>query len=185
MTTLKQQYKTEIVPSLMEELGYKNINAVPKIEKVVINAGVGKHHKEKDYLDKTEAMLARITGQKPSRRLARKSIAGFKLRDGAVVGMQVTLRGPRMYDFLERLTRVVFPRMRDFRGISKKGFDGRGNYTYGLKEVGAFPEATPQDIDLGQGLQITVSTTAVDNKEGTKLLRAIGFPFIKKTKKSK
>jgi large subunit ribosomal protein L5 len=180
MTTLKEKYRSEVVPALKESLGYSNLHAVPGVQKVVFNAGVGRHSKEKEYLERVEEMLTHITGQKPARRAARKSIAGFKIREGATVGMQVTLRGQRMYDFLERLTQVVFPRLRDFRGIATKGFDGRGNYTYGFKEVAAFPEATPQDIDLGQGIEMTVVTNAKNNEEAEVLLRAIGFPFINK-----
>jgi len=179
MTTLKEKYRREIVPALQKDLGYKNIHAVPKVIKVVVNTGVGRHSKEKDYLKKTEEMLAHITGQKPAKRAARKSIAGFKIREGAPIGMQVTIRGNRMYDFLERLTAMVFPRLRDFRGISTKGFDGRGNYTIGLPDVSAFPEATPADSDLGQGIEVTVVTNAKDDAESEALLRVLGFPFKK------
>lgn len=178
MTTLKENYKKTIVPALQASLGLKNPHQVPVVTKVIVNAGVGRHAKEAEYLEKVAAMLGRITGQKPAARASRQSIAGFKMREGATVGMQVTLRGQRMYDFLERLTRLVFPRMRDFRGISDKNFDGRGNYALGMPEIAAFPEVKPEDIELGQGMQIIVTTNARTNEKGKALLTAIGFPFI-------
>jgi len=180
MSNLKEKYQKEIVPALREEFGYENAYAAPKVEKVVVNTGVGRHSKEADYLEKVEEMLKHITGQKPARRASRKSIAGFKIREGATVGMQVTLRGPRMYDFLERMTAVVFPRLRDFRGIKIKGFDGRGNYTFGMPDISAFPEASPSDSDLGQGIEIVVVTSAKTDKEAEALLRKLDFPFKKK-----
>jgi len=178
MQSLKEQYLKTAIPALREAFGLKNQHQVPRVLKVVVNAGVGRHIKEAEYADKVSAMLARITGQKPSPRAARKSIAGFKMRAGQIVGLSVTLRGNRMYDFLERLTRLVFPRMRDFRGITDKGFDGRGNFALGMTEVAAFPEAKPEDIELGQGIQIIVATDAKNNEKGKALLTAIGFPFI-------
>lgn len=179
MSILKEQYKKKIVPDLQAAFGLKNPHQVPVITKVVVNVGVGRHTKEAEYIEKVAGMLTRITGQKASPRASRTSIAGFKMREGQIVGLQVTLRGPRMYDFLERLTGLVFPRMRDFRGISDTGFDGRGNFAIGLTEVAAFPEAKPEDVELGQGLQIIVVTTARTNEKGKALLTAIGFPFIK------
>jgi len=177
MARLALHYQKEIVPALRRDLGLKNVMQVPRIQKVVVNVGIGKRTKEADHLKKVSELLERITGQKPSPRPSRISIAGFKMREGMVVGVRVTIRGPRMYDFLERLTTMVFPRIRDFRGISVKGFDGRGNYSWGMTEVNAFPEATPEDIELGQPLEITVVTNACTNVAGERLLRALGFPF--------
>lgn len=177
MARLFEQYQKEMVPALRKDLGLKNVMQVPRIQKVVVNVGIGKRAKEADHQKKMAALLERITGQKPSPRASRTSIAGFKMREGMVVGLCVTIRGPRMYDFLERLTSVVFPRIRDFRGISVKGFDGRGNYSWGMTEVNAFPEATPEDIELGQPFEITVATNAHTNVAGERLLRALRFPF--------
>lgn len=177
MARLSEYYKKEVVPILKRDLGLKNVMQVPRVQKVVVNVGIGKRSKEADHQKKVGALLERIVGQKPSPRPSRISIAGFKMREGSVVGMRVTVRGPRMYDFLERLTTVVFPRMRDFRGISVKGFDGRGNYSWGMTEVNAFSEATQEDIELGQPLEITVVTSAGSNVAGERLLRGLGFPF--------
>lgn len=184
MASLLTQYRTVTVPALQKEFGYKNALAVPRIVKVVVGTGVGKRSKEgAEFNERVMQMLGRITGQKPAIRAARKSIAGFKMREGMTVGMQITLRGPRMYDFLERLLIVVLPRTRDFRGISAQGFDGRGNYSLGFSEVNAFPEVNAEDIELGQGLQMTVATTARTNERGFALLRALGFPFKDSVKK--
>lgn len=184
MASLLTQYRTVTIPALQKEFGYKNVLATPRIVKVVVGAGVGKRSKDgAEHNERTAQLLMRITGQKPALRAARKSIAGFKMRQGMIVGMQVTLRGPRMYDFLERLLAVVLPRTRDFRGISAQGFDGRGNYSLGFSEVNAFPEVKPEDIELAQGLQMTVVTTARTNERGFALLRALGFPFRDSVKK--
>ncbi len=183
MEQLLTHYRTTVVPALKKEGGFSNTMAVPRIMKVVVQAGVGKRSKETEHVEKTAALLKRITGQKAAPRASRLSIAGFKMREGMIVGLQVTLRGPRMYDFLERLLAVVLPRTRDFRGISVDGFDGRGNYSLGFTEVNAFPEATPEDMELGQGMQITVVTNAQTNARGEALLRAMGFPFRDGVKK--
>lgn len=183
MDRLLKHYRTTIVPALKKEGDFRNTMAVPRIMKVVVQAGVGKRSKEAEHAERVGKMLGRITGQKSAPRAARKSIAGFKMREGMIVGLQVTLRGSRMYDFLERLLATVLPRTRDFRGISVDGFDGRGNYSLGFTEVNAFPEATPEDVELGQGMQITVVTNAKTNARGEALLRALGFPFRDTLKK--
>lgn len=184
MAVLLSQYRTVTVPALQKEFGYRNALAVPRVVKVVVQAGVGKRSKDgAEHNERTMQMLARITGQKPAPRASRKSIAGFKMREGTIVGIQVTLRGSRMYDFLERLLTVVMPRTRDFHGVSVQGFDGRGNYSLGFQEVNAFPEVKPEDIELGQGLQVTVVTNARTNARGAALLRALGFPFRDALKK--
>ncbi|MEK7481513.1 MAG: 50S ribosomal protein L5 [Patescibacteria group bacterium] len=178
MAVLLSHYRTAVIPALQKEFGYSNALAVPRVLKVIVQAGVGKRSKDgAEHNERTMQLLARITGQKPAPRAARKSIAGFKMREGMIVGMQVTLRGARMYDFLERLLTVVLPRTRDFHGVSAQGFDGRGNYSLGFPEVNAFPEVNPEDIELGQGLQITVTTNARTNARGVALLKALGFPF--------
>lgn len=183
MEQLLKHYRTTIMPALKKEGGFRNTMAVPRIVKVVVQAGVGKRSKEAEHAERVAKMLMRITGQKAAPRAAKQSIAGFKMREGMIVGLQVTLRGPRMYDFLERLLVTVLPRTRDFRGISVDGFDGRGNYSLGFTEVNAFPEATPEDMELGQGMQITVVTNAKTNARGEALLRAMGFPFRDTLKK--
>jgi large subunit ribosomal protein L5 len=173
----KEFYKTTVVPKMKKDFGYKNTNAVPVIKKVTLNIGLGKHMKDAKYLEAAENTLERITGQHPVKTKARLSISNFKIRQGNVIGMKVTLRGPRMWDFLEKLVKVSFPRVRDFRGISPKGFDGQGNYSVGFHEHIAFPEIRPDEIELTHGLQITISTTAESPKEGQALLKHLGFPF--------
>jgi len=177
--SLQEHYTTTIAPQLKVQLGLKNIMQVPHIEKVVINVGVGRFTKDKQYIENVEHTLLRITGLKPVRTKARQSISNFKIREGNVVGVKVTLRGKRMYDFLEKLLRVTLPRVRDFRGISKKGFDATGNYTLGFKEHLAFPEIKADEVDLIHGLEIVVHTTARDKETGLLLLTAMGFPFAK------
>lgn len=179
MESLYEQYKKEMVPALMKELGLKNVNQVPKVMKVVVNAGIGRFVKEANFIDNVEKNLTRITGQKPIRTRAKKAISNFKIRENQEIGVTVTLRGARMYQFLERLTRITFPRVRDFHGISDKGFDKQGNYTYGFKENVAFPEIKMDEIDKIHGLQIIVNTTARNKTEGRALLSHLGFPFIK------
>ncbi len=174
---LYTQYKKEVVPALKEEFGYKNIMQVPKIKKVIVNVGYGRHVKDKSYIDKVENTLATITGQKPVHNKARKSISNFKIRAGMPIGASVTLRGKSMYDFLYRLNHLALPRVRDFRGISKKGFDKQGNYTLGLKEQIAFPELGAETADFVHGMEITVVTSANSKKEGESLLSKLGFPF--------
>jgi large subunit ribosomal protein L5 len=176
---LYERYKTEIVPSLIKDGGYKNVMQIPKITKVVVNVGVGRFVKEANFIDNVEKVLTKITGQKPIRTKAKKSISNFKIREGMEIGVMVTLRGPQMYQFLEKLLRVTFPRVRDFHGISDKAFDRQGNYTIGFKENIAFPEVKMEEIDKVHGLQIIVATTAKNKEEGKKLLSALGFPFSK------
>ncbi len=176
---LYKQYKEKIVPKLKVDLGLANIMQVPKISKVVLNVGVGKHVKEASYIENVENTLSKITGQKPVRTKAKKAISNFKSREGMEIGVAVTLRGPRMYQFLEKLLNVTFPRMRDFRGISPKAFDRQGNYSIGLKENSAFPEVKMTELDKVHGLQIVINTTAKNQKEGLALLAAMGFPFAK------
>ncbi len=177
--TLYEKYKKEVVPALKQEFGLKNVMQVPRITKVVINSGVGRFVKEAGYIDNVEKTLSRITGQKPVRTKARDSISNFKIREGMEIGVVVTLRGPKMYQFLEKLVRVTFPRVRDFRGIIDKAFDRQGNYTIGLKENVAFPEIKSGDVDKIHGLQIIINTTAKNKQEGKALLTHLGFPFVK------
>jgi large subunit ribosomal protein L5 len=177
--TLYEQYKKEVVPALKKEFGYKNVMQVPRVTKVVINSGVGRFVKEAGYIDNVEKTLNRITGQKPVRTKARESISNFKIREGMEIGVVVTLRGPKMYQFLEKLVRVTFPRVRDFRGVTDKAFDRQGNYTIGLKENVAFPEVKSGEVDKIHGLQIIINTTAKNKQEGKALLTHLGFPFVK------
>ena len=179
MASLYEKYKKEMVPALKKELGLKNVNQVPKVVKVVVNAGIGRFVKEANFIDTVEKNLTRITGQKPIRTRAKKAISNFKIREGQEIGVTVTLRGARMFHFLERLTKVTFPRVRDFHGISDKSFDKKGNYTYGFKENVSFPEIKMDEIDKMHGLQIIINTTAKNKVEGRALLSHLGFPFIK------
>lgn len=176
---LYKKYKEEVAPTLKKEFGYKNIMQVPKPLKVVINVGVGKFLKESGYIDNVENTLLKITGQKPVRTKAKKAISNFKIREGMDVGVSITLRGKRMYDFLEKLINITFPRVKDFRGITDKGFDRKGNFSHGFKENLAFPEIKVDDIDKLHGLQITVNTSALNKEEGKSLLKHLGFPFKK------
>ncbi len=172
-------YKKEIVPAVQKELGLKNVMQVPKITKVVINAGIGRFVKEANFIDSVEKTLTKITGQKPVRTKAKKAISNFKIRQGQEIGVVVTLRGPRMYHFLEKLLRVTFPRVRDFHGISDKAFDRQGNFTIGFKENIAFPEVKLEEIEKIHGLQVVINTTAKDKVAGRALLTHLGFPFTK------
>ncbi len=174
---LKELYTEEVVPAMMKEFGYKNIFEVPKIEKVVINMGVGEATQNPDALEAAVADLTRIAGQKPVVTRAKRSISAFKVREGMNVGCKVTLRGKRMYDFLEKLFNVVLPRVRDFRGMSPDGFDGRGNYSMGLKEQLIFPEIDYDQVTKIRGMNITITTTAKTDEEGRYLLRGMGMPF--------
>jgi large subunit ribosomal protein L5 len=176
---LYQQYKEKVVPAVMAELNYKNRMQVPKIKKVVINVGVGKFVKDASYIDNVEKTLLKITGQKPVRTKAKKAISNFKIRENQEIGVVVTLRGPRMYDFLQKLLMVTFPRVRDFHGISAKGFDRQGNLTIGFKENVAFPEVKMDELDKVHGLEIVINTNAKNQAEGKALLTHLGFPFIK------
>lgn len=177
MSELKQKYQTEIVPALKEQFGYKNVMQVPKVEKVVINMGVGDAVQDAKALDAAMRDLTAITGQKPAITRAKRSIANFKLRDGMAIGCRVTLRGTRMYDFLEKLIRVALPRIRDFRGVSARSFDGRGNYTLGIREQLVFPEIDYDTIDKLRGMDVTIVTTANTDEEAMALLSALGMPF--------
>jgi large subunit ribosomal protein L5 len=177
MSGLKATYREEIVPKLMEEFGYKNVMQVPKLSKIVVNMGLGEAIQNIKILDAAVEELAMITGQKPVIKRARKSIASFKLRAGMPIGCTVTLRGDRMYDMFTRLVNVALPRVRDFRGISEKAFDGRGNYTLGIREHIIFPEIDYDKIDKIKGLNITVVTTAETDLECKALLKFMGMPF--------
>jgi len=177
MARLRQVYKDELVAKLQAELGLENVMQVPRITKITLNMGVGGAAQDKKLLDGAVADMQLISGQKPVVTLARKSIAGFKIREGWPIGCKVTLRGDRMYEFLERLIYVTIPRIRDFRGFSAKAFDGRGNYSMGLKEQIVFPEIDFDKIDKIRGMDITITTTAADDDQGRALMRAFGFPF--------
>ncbi len=177
MARLIEHYRKQVVPALIKEFGYKNINQVPSLKKITINMGLGDAVQDVKIIDKALEELSLITGQKPVVTKARKSIASFKLREGMSIGCAVTLRGARMYEFLDRLVNAVLPRLRDFRGISPNGFDGRGNYTLGLKDQGVFPEIPYDKIDKARGMNITVVTTAESDEEGKSLLTAFGMPF--------
>jgi len=176
---LQELYKKKIIPEIKKKFGYKNDLAVPKLDKVVVNVGFGRHTKEKQYIDNIINSLTRITGQKPVLTKAKKSISAFKVREGSVIGAMATLRGKRMYDFVEKLVHVSFPRVRDFRGISEKGIDKQGNLSIGFKEHLAFPEIKADEVDRIHGLEVCVSTTAKNREEGLELLRLMGFPFKK------
>ncbi|MFV8829671.1 50S ribosomal protein L5 [Alkalihalobacterium sp. APHAB7] len=179
MTRLKEKYNSEIVSSLVEKFNYPSVMGVPKVEKIVINMGVGDAVANPKALDKAVEELTQIAGQKPLITKAKKSIAGFKLREGMPIGAKVTLRGERMYDFLDKLIRVSLPRVRDFRGISKKAFDGRGNYTLGVKEQLIFPEIDYDKVDKVRGMDIVIVTTANTDEEARELLTQMGMPFQK------
>ena len=174
---LKQRYQDEIAPGLREQFAYDNVMQIPGVVKVVVNMGVGEAARDSKLIDGAVRDLATITGQKPQVRRATKSIAQFKLREGMPIGAKVTLRGDRMWEFLDRLLTIALPRIRDFRGLSPNQFDGRGNYTFGLTEQSMFHEINPDSIDRPRGMDITVVTTATTNEEGQALLRRLGFPF--------
>ncbi|HLG25302.1 MAG TPA: 50S ribosomal protein L5 [Candidatus Gracilibacteria bacterium] len=185
LMTLREKFVKEIAPALQKELGIKNVWAVPRLKFVKLNVGLGPYiAAKKDYSD-IITNLGLITGQKPVVTKAKKSISNFKIREGLAVGVTVTIRGKRMYDFVSKLVNITFPRVRDFRGISPKGFDGHGSYTVGISENTVFPEINPDNIEKIHGLQITFVTTAKDDESGRKLLKAMGFPFqTLKAKKS-
>ncbi|MBV8950699.1 MAG: 50S ribosomal protein L5 [Actinobacteria bacterium] len=174
---LKQRYNEELRGQLQSELGLSNIMQVPRLEKIVLNCGVGRATQQSSLLDGAVNDLTVITGQKPAVTRARKSIAGFKLREGNAIGAKVTLRGDRMWEFYDRLVSVAIPRIRDFRGMNPDSFDGRGNYTFGITEQLIFPEIDYDKIDTVRGMDITIATTARTNEAGRALLRALGFPF--------
>jgi large subunit ribosomal protein L5 len=179
MARLQELYRDKIVPELKQNLQLKNTMQVPRILKITVNMGVGEAVADKKVMDAATADLAKITGQKPAVTKAKKSVATFKVRDGQAIGCKVTLRGARMYEFLDRLVNIAIPRIRDFRGISSRSFDGRGNYSLGVKEQIIFPEIQYDQIDQIRGMDITISTSAVDDKHGRALLEAFNFPFRK------
>ena len=179
MNRLKEKYQQEIVPALVEKFNYSSLMAVPKLEKIVVNMGVGDAVSNSKALDAAVEELASITSQKPLITKAKKSIAGFKLREGMPIGAKVTLRGERMYEFLDKLVSVSLPRVRDFRGISKKAFDGRGNYTLGVKEQLIFPEIDYDKVDKVRGMDVVIVTTANTDEEARELLTQMGMPFQK------
>jgi len=181
---LFEQYKKDIIPSLMKSFNYKSVMQVPKLEKIVVNMGVGAAVADSKVLDEAVKELESITGQKASIRIARKSISNFKLREGMKIGAKVTLRNERMYELLDRVINIALPRVRDFRGLSDKSFDGRGNYTIGVKEQIIFPEINIENINRIMGMDITFVTTAKTDNEAYELLKAFGVPFIKKEVKS-
>ena len=176
---LKEVYQKKVVPELEKQFGYKNELQVPKLEKVVLNVGLSKGLKDANFMDVVESTLTRITGQKPLKTKAKKSISNFKIRQGMVIGMKVTLRGRRMYDFIEKLIKVTLPRVRDFRGLDEKILDKNGNLNIGIKENLAFPEIKADEIEKIHGLEIAVITTAKTRAESLALLFALGFPFKK------
>jgi large subunit ribosomal protein L5 len=179
MARLKQIYKDQIVPKLVEQFGYKSVMQAPKITKITVNMGVGGALADKKILDNAMADMEAIVGQKPVKTLARKSVAGFKVRQGWPIGCKVTLRGERMYEFLDRLINIALPRVRDFRGVNPKAFDGRGNYTLGVKEQIIFPEIEFEKVDMMRGMDINIATTAGTDDEAKALLEAFNFPFKK------
>jgi large subunit ribosomal protein L5 len=176
---LKVLYKEQVIPSLIKDFGYKNIEQVPKLVKISINRGVGEAAKNSKELDSCVQEIAIIAGQQPILNKAKKSVAGFKIRDGMVVGASVTLRKDQMYTFLTKIINIVLPRIRDFRGITPNGFDGRGNYNIGLKEQLIFPEISYDDVTKLQGFDISIVTTAKTDEEGLALLKGMGMPFTK------
>ncbi|CAA9458536.1 MAG: LSU ribosomal protein L5p (L11e) [uncultured Rubrobacteraceae bacterium] len=177
MARMKDKYREEVAPALQEKFSIQNVMRIPKIEKVVVNMGVGEAVANSKAMDGAMEDLRKITGQKPQLRRARKSIAGFKIRDGMPVGAKVTLRGERMWEFLDRLISIALPRVRDFRGVSPTGFDGRGNYALGLREQLIFPEISYDEVDATRGLDVAVVTTAETDDEARELLRLLGMPF--------
>src|SRR3977135_2815770 len=177
MNRLKERYEKEAVPALTKEFGYSNVMAVPKIAKVVVNMGLGEATSTGKRVDVGADELARITGQKPVTRRAKKSIAAFKVRKGMPIASMVTLRGERMWEFLDRLMSIALPRVRDFKGVSPKGFDGRGNYTLGLRDQLLFPEIDYMKVDKARGMNVSVVTTAKTDEEARKLLQLMGMPF--------
>jgi len=179
MARLQKYYQQTVVPALMKELGYQNPMRVPRIEKITINMGVGDAVSDKKLIENAVTDMTKIAGQKPLLCKSRKSIASFKLREGLAIGVKVTLRGARMYEFLDRLVSIAMPRIRDFRGVSPRSFDGRGNYNFGVKEQIIFTEIQYDQVDKIRGMDITITTTATDDKAGRALLTAFNFPFRK------
>ncbi len=182
MDSLQQQYQKVIVPKLKEELKAKNVMSTPRLLKIVINMGVRDAVADKKNIERGERVMTQIAGQKPKIARAKKSIASFKLREGDAIGVVVTLRGKRMYQFFDKLVKVVLPRLRDFHGVRRTSFDGRGNYALGFSEYAVFPEIDPGTVDRVQGLEITFTTSAKNDEEGLALLSALGMPFAKEAK---
>jgi large subunit ribosomal protein L5 len=177
MSRLKERYVSEVVPALRREFGYRNVMAVPRLTKIVVNMGIGEATQNAKIVDAASDDLARITGQKAAVTRARKSIAAFKVRQGMPIGVMVTLRGERMYEFLDRLISIALPRVRDFKGVSPRGFDGRGNYTLGLRDQLIFPEIDYLKVDKTRGMNVSVVTTAKTDQEARRLLQLLGVPF--------
>jgi large subunit ribosomal protein L5 len=177
MTRLKERYLKEVAPALAKEFGYKNVMAIPKLEKIVVNMGLGEATQNVKLIDTGADEVGRITGQRSVTTRAKKSIAAFKVRQGMPVGTMVTLRGDRMYEFLDRLVNVALPRVRDFKGVSTKGFDGRGNYTLGLRDQLLFPEIDYMKVDKARGMNVSMVTTAKTDEEARRLLQLLGMPF--------
>jgi len=177
MARIKEKYNKEVVPALMEEFGYKNVMQVPRLTRIVVNMGLGQAVQNIKLIDSASAEIALITGQKPVVTRAKKSIASFKLRKGMPIGCMVTLRGDRMYEFFDRLVNVALPRVRDFRGVSKKAFDGRGNYSIGIREQIIFPEINYDKVERIQGLNVTINSSARNDEEAKSLLVRLGMPF--------
>jgi large subunit ribosomal protein L5 len=177
MVRLKQKYDDQVVPAMKSEFGYKNFMQVPKLEKITINVGLGEATQNIKALDSTVAEITAIAGQKPVITRAKKAIANFKLREGVPIGCMVTLRRDRMYEFLDRLIHVALPRVRDFKGVSDRSFDGRGNYSMGLREQIIFPEINPDKVEKARGMTVTITTTAKTDPEGRALLKHLGMPF--------
>lgn len=183
MVRLQERYKSEIVPALAKELGRTNPHALPQLKKIVVSMGLGKAIGERKRLEEAAGHLAQITGQRAQITKARNAVSGFRLREGMEIGCMVTLRGKRMYEFLDRLINLALPRVRDFRGVNPKGFDGRGNYSMGLTDQMSFPEINPDKVNFTQGMNITMVTTAATDDEGRLLLRELGVPFQKPEQK--
>ena len=177
MARLQDHYKEQVIPALIEKFGYKSAMQVPRIEKITLNMGVGEATGDKKILQNAVADMVQIAGQQPVVTLARKSVAGFKIREGWPIGCKVTLRAERMYEFLDRLVNIAIPRIRDFRGLNPKSFDGRGNYSMGVKEQIIFPEVEYDKVDALRGMDITITTTAPTDEEGRALLEGFNFPF--------
>ncbi len=179
MSALKEKYKDEVVPELMKSYGYKNVMQVPRLEKVVLNIGLGEAIADAKALESAEKDISAITGQHPITTRSKKSIAAFHLREGMTVGMKVTLRGERMYHFFDKLVNITLPRIREFQGVSRDSFDGRGNYTLGFKEQVSFPEMDYDKIEKVRGLEVSIGTTAKTDDEGRQLLELLGMPFVR------
>lgn len=180
MARLKERYRKEVVPALMRQFKYKNVMAVPRLEKIVINMGLGEAIQNAKVLDAAVEELAAITGQRPVITRAKQSIAAFRVRKGMPIGAMVTLRGDRMYEFLDRLINIALPRVRDFRGVSTRAFDGRGNFTIGLRDQLIFPEIDIAKVDKARGMNVTITTTAKTDEEARELLRLLGMPFVRR-----